>query len=95
MSEVKPKKYKRHFITKEYDLEGYDIEVLNIGEHNGRGKILYIHNLLQFQIHQFDVEFNEAQFCTLTLRGKDTLLTAPCREAPVAPPRIMTTSIVY
>ena len=67
ISEIKPKDYKKHLTTQEYNLEGYDTEVLNICEHNGRGVILYIHNSLPLQIHQFVVEFNEAQFCTLKL----------------------------
>ena len=82
VSDVKPKNYKRHLTTQGCNLEGYDIKVLIIGEHHGRGMILYIHNSLPLQIHQFDVEFNEAQFCTLKLGGKDTLLVGSFHRSP-------------
>ena len=41
VSEVKPKTYKRHLTTQEYNLEGHDMEVLNIGECSGKGMIIY------------------------------------------------------
>ena len=58
----------------EYNLEGYSNEAVNIDEGKGRGMFLFIHKSLPFQVHQFDIDFNEAQFCTLKLKGKSTLL---------------------
>lgn len=82
VSEVKPKNYKRQLTTQEYNLEGYSMETINISEDTGRGMILFLHNSLPFEVHQFDVEFNEAQFCTLKLKGKDTLLIGSFYRSP-------------
>ena len=65
ISEVKRKNFKREFNVAEYMLDGYSIEPLDIGEHKGRGMIMYVHydlkNLtctilnLIFKKHNFDV----------------------------------------
>ena len=41
------------------------METVNKTENKDRGIILLIHISLPFQENMFDVEFNEAQFCTL------------------------------
>ena len=66
----------------EYNLEGYSNEAMNIDEGKGRGMFLFIHKSLPFQVHQFDVDFNEAQFCTLNLKGKNTLLIGSFYSSP-------------
>ena len=66
----------------EYNLEGYSNEAMNIDEGKGRGMFLFIHKSLPFQVHQFDVDFNEAQFCTLKLKGKNTLLIGSFYRSP-------------
>ena len=50
------------------------METVNMSEGKGRGMFLFIHHLFAFQVHQFDVELNEALFCILVLKRKDTLL---------------------
>ena len=74
ISEVKPKHFKRQLTLEEYNLEGYSMETITMNENNGRGMILFIHNSLPFQAHHFEVDFNEGLFCTLKLKGKETLL---------------------
>ena len=66
----------------EYNLEGYSNEAMNIDEGKGRGMFLFIHKSLPFQVHQFDVDFNEAQFCTLKFKGKNTLLIGSFYRSP-------------
>ena len=44
--------------------------------------ILFIHNSLPFQAHHFEVDFNEALFCTLKLKGKETLLVGSFYRSP-------------
>ena len=63
------------YITlQEYNLEGYSMETINMNKNKGRGMILFIHNSLRFQANHFEVDINEALFCTLKLKGKETLL---------------------
>ena len=66
----------------EYNLEGYSNEAMNIDEGKGRGMILFIHKSLPFQVHQFDVDFNEAQFCTLKFKRKNTILIGSFYRSP-------------
>ena len=68
ISEVKPKHFKRQLTLQEYNLEGYSMETINMNENKGRGMILFIYNSLPFQAHHFEVDFNEALFCTLKLK---------------------------
>ena len=82
ISEVKPKHNKRKLTMQEYNLEGYSNEAMNIDEGKGRGMILFIQKSLPFQVHQFEVDFNEAQFCTLKLKGKNTLLIGSFYRSP-------------
>ena len=82
ISEVKPKNYKRKLTMQEYNLEGYSNEAMNIDEGKGRGMILFIHKSFLFQVHQFDVDFNEAKFCTSKLKGKNTLLIGSFYRSP-------------
>ena len=42
-------------------------------EGKGRSVILFIHNSLPFHVYKFDVEFIDALFCTLKLKGEDKL----------------------
>ena len=82
ISEVKPKHFKRKLTLQEYNLEGYSMETINMNENKGRGMILFIHNSLPFQAHHFEVDFNEALFCTLKLKGKETLLVDSFYRSP-------------
>ena len=58
------------------------METINMNENKGRGMILFIHNSLPFQAHHFEVDFNEALFCTLKLKGKETLLVGSFYRSP-------------
>ena len=80
ISEVKPKHFKRQLTLQEYNLEGYSMETINMNENKGRRMILFIHNSLPFQAHHFEVDFNEALFCTL--KGKETLLVGSFYRSP-------------
>ena len=51
---------------------------------------LFFQNSLSFQVQQFDTECNEAQFCTLRLKRKDTHLIGFI-EAITVPKRTITT----
>ena len=44
--------------------------------------ILFRHNSLSFQAHHFEVELNEALFCTLKLKGKEPLLVGSIYRYP-------------
>ena len=41
-----------------------------------------IHNSKPFQAHLFEVDFNEALFCTLKLKGNETLLVGSFYRIP-------------
>ena len=58
------------------------METINMSENKGRGMILFIHNSLPFQAHNFEVDFNEALFCTLKLKGEETLLVGFFYRSP-------------
>ena len=58
------------------------METINMNENKGRGMILFIHNSLPFQAHHFEVDFNEALFCTLKLKGKEILLVGSFYRSP-------------
>ena len=63
-------------------LDGYSIEPLNIGEHKGRGMIMYLHNdLKNFNLHNFKFDFQEAQCGCLKLgRGQKILIGSMYRS---------------
>ena len=63
-------------------MEGYCMETINVNENKGRGMILFMHNSLPFQAHHFEVDFNEALFCSLKLNGKETLLVDSFYRSP-------------
>ena len=82
ISELKRKHLKRQLTLQEYNLEGYSMETMNMNDNKGRGMILFTHNSLPFQAHHFEVEFNEALFCILKLKGKETLLVGSFYSNP-------------
>ena len=44
--------------------------------------IIFIHNSLPFQAHHFEIDINEALFCTLKQKRKETLLVGSFYRNP-------------
>ena len=66
-------------------LDGYSIVPLNIGEHKGRGMIMYVHNdLTNFNLHNFEFDFQEAQFECLKLGRGQKLLIGSMYRSPTS-----------
>ena len=63
-------------------LDGYSIEPLNMGEHKGRGMIMYVHN--DFNLHNFEFDFQEAQFGCLKLGKGQKILIGSMYRSPTS-----------
>ena len=86
LSEIKPKNYKHEINPAHFNLEGYDMEIINVNENTGRGMILYIGKSLKYNIvplHKFcQGTIIEAQVIEIALVEGSKLLFGSVYRSP-------------
>ena len=82
ISEVKPKTKKHHLELVHYALDGYDMDYVNLTDECGRGMILYISKMLDFNViapHKITT-MKEAQFVEINMVGGKLLFCSVYRS---------------
>ena len=83
LQEVKPKNFRFERYASEYNLDGYEMDTVNLKKDTpGRGLIVYIINSLKFTQLNLNVEFCEYICIDLPLNQKDKLLFTSIYRSP-------------
>ena len=74
ITEVKPKNQRCKITVAEFNINGYELFTVNVGNDSGRGIIIYVTDTIHVEEVKLKIQFKESLFVHIKLQGNESLL---------------------